>query len=296
VAGASLENFSPIGVASAAGGEWKVTIYTLEDAFTAALSASKNNNPEILKLEIQKQKGTSCILQPQKGCGAGKPSGILGRLPSISISVTTANALLDARDLTFVRDFEPLFEGLHMRVHAGQAWLLSGPNGAGKTTLLKVLAGLWRADSGEIWFSGERAKANSWPREALIYLGHGAQLKADLTPIENLRWISAVHGAIAQPAQIDAALESLDAAHFDAQAVRSLSAGQRKRVAMSVLQLVDRRLWLLDEPYANLDRGGVALIEGLIDRHCANGGAVVFSAHGEQRARVALNELKLGLQ
>lgn len=209
--------------------------------------------------------------------------------------LTTATALLSVRELSFVRDFEPLFEALHFEVHRRQAWLLSGPNGSGKTTLLKVLAGLWRADSGEIWINNEQARDSAWPREWIAYLGHGAQLKADLTPHENLRWISAVHGHAASSNAILRALDDLDVGHLDAQPVRYLSQGQRRRVALGVLKLVPRPLWLLDEPYANLDRAGIALMDELISAQLQADGAVVFSSHGDLKPNLPdLKELKLG--
>lgn len=209
--------------------------------------------------------------------------------------MTATDALLEVRDLTFVRDFEPLFENLNLRVERGEAWLLSGPNGSGKTTLIKVLAGLWRADSGSLRFSGVTAEGSDWPREKLFYLGHGAQLKADLTPVENLRWISAVHGHRVTTGQIVTALETVDVGHLDTQPVRFLSQGQRRRVALSALELIPRALWLLDEPYANLDRAGITLMDRLIGAHIASVGAVVFSSHGDLKPTwPKLRELALG--
>jgi len=62
--------------------------------------------------------------------------------------------------------------------------------------------------------------------------------------------------------------------------VRRLSAGQKKRVALARLLMLPARIWLLDEPYANLDREGIALVNRLLDGHAARGGAALVTSHG----------------
>jgi heme exporter protein A len=61
--------------------------------------------------------------------------------------------------------------------------------------------------------------------------------------------------------------------------VATLSAGQRRRVALATLDLVRRPLWLLDEPLNALDAQGVALLSGMIARHCVAGGMVIAATH-----------------
>src|SRR5881392_3702667 len=93
--------------------------------------------------------------------------------------------LLAARRLAFARNEQPVFGPLHFAVDAGEALLVQGDNGVGKTTLLRVLAGLLRADEGEIDLDGRPASATLRAR-AIAYLGHLPALKADLTALENL--------------------------------------------------------------------------------------------------------------
>jgi heme exporter protein A len=208
--------------------------------------------------------------------------------------VSVQTALLQVRELTFVRDFDPLFERLSFSVERGEAWLLRGPNGSGKSTLLKVLAGLWRADDGEVTIAGRSANGRDWPREQLLFLGHGGQLKLDLDPLDNLRWLCGLYGARSDRASLRAALATFDVDHLESQPVRFLSQGQRKRVLFALLKQIERPLWLLDEPYANLDADGVDRLDALISAQLATG-AVVLSSHGALKpAWPHLRELHLG--
>ena len=63
----------------------------------------------------------------------------------------------------------------------------------------------------------------------------------------------------------------------------ALSAGQRKRCALARLLLSHSDLWLLDEPYSNLDQEGVVLVDVMLTGHLEAGGACVLATHGAHR-------------
>jgi heme exporter protein A len=82
----------------------------------------------------------------------------------------------------------------------------------------------------------------------------------------------------------EAALASVGLAGYEDTLARRLSAGQNKRLALARLGLSPARLWLLDEPYANLDLDGIALVNALITAHVAAGGSVLLTTHGAYAA------------
>lgn len=190
--------------------------------------------------------------------------------------------LLDARGLAFARNEMPVFGPLAFCVGPGEALLVRGGNGAGKTTLLRVLAGLLRADAGQIRIEG-RTATPSGRAQLAAYLGHLPALKADLTASENLRFLCGLHGQRADRS-LDAALALAGLAGFDDALARTLSAGQKKRLSLARLWLSPARLWLLDEPYANLDLDGIALVNRLVQAHLAEGGAALVTTHGAYAA------------
>jgi heme exporter protein A len=100
-----------------------------------------------------------------------------------------------------------------------------------------------------------------------------------LSPRENLRFAIGLHGHREHSA-IDDALAKVGLAGYEDEPVRKLSAGQKKRVALARLLLVPAALWLLDEPYANLDRTGIELVNGLLEAHIAHGGSALVTSHG----------------
>jgi heme exporter protein A len=113
----------------------------------------------------------------------------------------------------------------------------------------------------------------------LVYLGHSAALKDELSAAENLAITCRLAGQAVPPASLDEALARFGLRGSRAP-VKRLSQGQRRRAALARLALSEERpLWLLDEPFAALDGEGVKLLEGLVARHLSRGGAVAFTTH-----------------
>ena len=201
--------------------------------------------------------------------------------------------LLAVRGLAFSRDETPIFGPLDFSVDGNEALLVQGGNGAGKTTLLRVLAGLLRADAGEVAIEGQPARAQSRAQH-IAYLGHLPGLKADLSALQNLEFLCGLHGR--RPKQIaDAAMAIVGLAGFEDAAVRTLSAGQKKRLGLARLWLSPAPLWLLDEPYANLDLDGINLVNRMVQAHLRSGGAALITTHGAYAAPpVRTRMLELG--
>ncbi len=193
-------------------------------------------------------------------------------------SLTPAPPLLEARGLAFSRNEEPIFGPLDFALNPGEVVLMEGDNGAGKTTLLKVLSGLLAPSEGEIRLNGAPLTLARLSHQVAL-LGHLLGLKLELTPLENLRFAIGLGGLRAGMTPHHA-LQSVGLDGYEDVPVRQLSAGQKKRVALARLLLVPAALWLLDEPYANLDREGIELVNRLLDLHARRGGAALITSHG----------------
>lgn len=200
----------------------------------------------------------------------------------MSDSTPQAPPLLTARGLSFARNDAPVFGPLDFAVDAGEALLIRGDNGAGKTTLLRVLAGLLRPETGRIEIDGRHTDAPARTR-ALAYLGHLPAVKADLAAIENLDFLCGLqgrrHGQTAEAAMRTVGLDG----YQDALA-RQLSAGQKKRLSLARIWLSPAPVWLLDEPYANLDLDGIELVNRMVQAHLREGGAALVTTHGAYAA------------
>jgi heme exporter protein A len=196
------------------------------------------------------------------------------------MSGSTAS-LIEVRALSCVRGSARLFSGLDLVLGAGELMHVAGANGSGKTSLLRILCGLSEPASGEVRWRGAPAASvrDDW-RSGLLYLGHRNAVKDDFTPLENLRASAAIAGDTTPGDVLLRALVDIGlGARLDVPA-RSLSQGQRRRVALARL-LADTRsaLWILDEPFTALDTGAVAVLSRAMAAHLARGGAIVYTTH-----------------
>jgi heme exporter protein A len=184
--------------------------------------------------------------------------------------------------LCLERGGRELFRDLSFDVRPGHLVQVDGPNGAGKTSLLRILAGLSR-------YGFEGRVERHCP---LLFLGHQSAVKALLTPRENLAWHVAGESVHAD-AEIEDALSRVGLYGYEDVPSHALSAGQHRRVNLARLYLSRSALWLLDEPFTAIDKGGVAELEKLLVEHVQRGGAVVMTSH--QPLRVAYEVTMLSL-
>ncbi len=187
--------------------------------------------------------------------------------------------MLNVAGLHLWRADRHVLRNVSFAAEPGQCVLLTGKNGAGKTTLLRAIAGLLEPEAGEVSWRGNSARgARDEFHTELAYLGHEPPLKGDLSGRENLRFSIGIRREVTQ-AEIHSALERTGAAAFADRAVRSLSAGQRRRVALAGVLLTGASLWLLDEPTTNLDMDGQRLVGSLIEEQLGRSGIVVAAVH-----------------
>jgi heme exporter protein A len=188
---------------------------------------------------------------------------------------------LRGENLHLWRGERHVLRGVTLTVRSGEIWQVTGANGAGKTTLLRTLCGLMHLEEGRVLWGGRDVREDLPTFHAgLLYIGHEPPLKPDLSAAENLRYWLGLRRRLTQP-QITATLESVGAGGLRDRLVRTLSAGQKRRVALAALVLLAVPLWLLDEPTTNLDAEGQQLVARLIEQHARGGGLIVTAVHHE---------------
>ena len=183
-------------------------------------------------------------------------------------------------------------------MRGGECLQLTGANGAGKTTLLRTACGLAYPEGGEITWCGQNIRKDMQAFHAqLAYLGHEPPLKAELTARENLEYWVGVRRLLADE-ELENALQRVGAEQWADRAVRTLSAGQKRRAALAALTLMRVPLWLLDEPTTNLDAEGQKLVGTLIAEHLQAGGLALAAVHHELEVSEAqgLQRLELTIE
>ena len=189
-------------------------------------------------------------------------------------------ATLRAEGLAYRRGDQALFEHLSFEAAAGQLVWLRGHNGRGKTSLLRLLAGLAQPDQGRVTWGGVALADAADFAAQRVYIAHANALKDDLNVFEALQFLAVLHGRDGSVAAVQEALQRLGMRKRQGAAIRTLSQGQRRRVALARLALETRpTLWVLDEPFDALDVEGIEIVNGLLTRHLQRGGSVVLTSH-----------------
>jgi len=206
--------------------------------------------------------------------------------------VSAESFALKASRIFLSRGRRRLINNLSFRIEPGQWLALHGPNGSGKSTLLRALCGLRSFDQEpELSFNGQAI--DSLARCSgirLIFQGHAQGWKDGLSAFENLRWQLSLDQYGTAPTgdqALEAALERCGIGQQRHLHFAVLSAGQRRRLAMSRLVLSlqgaghqQRLCWLLDEPSTALDDQGQALMGSLLTQLLHQGGFAIIATHG----------------
>lgn len=186
--------------------------------------------------------------------------------------------LLSANDLCLLRGDRCLFQQLEFALNPGELLLIEGSNGSGKTSLLRGIAGLLDFETGHLTWDGKKI-LDSYQlfRSELVWLSHRVGFKDELNLLENLQFESALRSSSME--KTETVIERLSLARLGKLPFRYLSAGQQRRVALARMVLANARLWMMDEPFTNLDKAGRGLVAELISEHLRDGGMCIVASH-----------------
>ena len=190
----------------------------------------------------------------------------------------TVSHELALRSIALSRGGHPLFASLSLTVVTGDLLWIGGDNGIGKSSLLRLMTGLSRADTGEISWSQDSISCPA--NELIAYQGHQDAFKPNLTAQEALLFWADV---MDMPANAPSLLATVGLSARANVPCGHLSAGQKRRLSLARLILSQKPIWIMDEPTAAMDAGGVELIHGLIASHLSYGGSAVIASHHAPR-------------
>ena len=195
------------------------------------------------------------------------------------------HALIHIRDVEKRFGRKRVLKRVNLQVQAGEIVALLGANGAGKTTLMRIVAGLAKADRGEVRLGG--ATAASGGHELRRYIGfvsHAPLLYDNLSALENLRFFAQLYDLVDAEPRIEAILRRVTLWARRRDPVRMYSRGMVQRLAIARAILHDPPVLLLDEPDTGLDPDSADDLHGLIQLLGASERAILLSTHNLERA------------
>lgn len=164
---------------------------------------------------------------------------------------------------------------ISINVKENSVYGLLGPNGAGKSTLLKMLTGILKPTSGEIYYKGEE-----WERKVLTDIGaliESPPIYENLTARENLKVRALIYGI--PDSRIEEVLEVVDLKDAGKKKASQFSMGMKQRLGIAIALLNYPKLLILDEPTNGLDPIGIIELRELIRSFPKNGITVILSSH-----------------
>jgi len=192
---------------------------------------------------------------------------------------------LEASDVGMRYGRRVLFRRLSFRLEAGRSLAVTGANGAGKSTLLRILAGVLtpRAGTVHLHVDGEQVPDEDRPLHAglvapylNVYDGFSAR--------ENLAFLAQARRLPGHRARIREVLDLVGLDGREDDLVGTYSSGMKQRVKYAAALLAAPPLLLLDEPSANLDAAGLAMVDRVMAHQCEAGRLLVVATNAAAEA------------
>ena len=202
--------------------------------------------------------------------------------------------MLTIQGLSYAYSDRFLFKNLSFHLNPGEVIKISGANGSGKTTLIKILTGILKNYEGKISLKNEEEKSLKNLSDEVFYMGHKNALKENLTVQENLQHDFRLLNS--NKNELDSYLEKLNLKEFLFTRVSELSEGQKRKIILACCLASNSSIYLLDEPFINLDLDSQEIIMEALDSKIHNGAAVIFTSHDQNiknSIELNLNDYKL---
>ena len=187
--------------------------------------------------------------------------------------------MLTIDNLCFYKDNKKIFSNLSFSLSISSTLIITGKNGCGKSSLLKIIAGIYKSQSGNILWGNENIEnfRDDFNGD-MQFIGHKNYLKPELTVKENLEFYADLFGT---KNAVTPALEFFSLRELQNSPIKNLSAGWKQKVILAKLLACPATLWLLDEPSNNLDKDGKEQLRELIKNRVKDRGLVIITSHDE---------------
>ncbi len=168
-------------------------------------------------------------------------------------------------------------DGISFELQSGKIIAIAGPNGSGKSTLVKIILGLVKNDSGEIYINEEKLNSHYQYRKNIGYLPQIGRYPENLTVKEVISMIKDI-GDDDESYELDLIDEFDLIEHLDKE-VRTLSGGTKQKLGIILAFMFKKQLLILDEPTSGLDPISAGKLKKLIKDRNSQGSTVLLISH-----------------
>ncbi len=184
--------------------------------------------------------------------------------------------MIEVQNLSFARGNHLILKNINLQVHAGEVMVLRGPNGHGKTTLLSNIAKMIEPLEGKIFYQGEEID-DYIASKTFLFIGENSFAFDQLTLDQNIDYWLAIHNVKFSKSIREQSIQYLFQGVNLKKKYYQLSFGQKKKLQLLLLMLVNKPVWILDDPFNGLDIDSINKITTLILKKKQNNGMVVIA-------------------
>lgn len=186
--------------------------------------------------------------------------------------------MIEVQNLSFARGNHLILKNVNLQVRAGEVMILRGPNGHGKTTLLSNITKMIEPLEGTIFYQGEEVD-DYIASKTFLFIGENSFAFDQLTLDQNIDYWLAIHNVKFSKSIREQSIQFLFQGVNLKKKYYQLSFGQKKKLQLLLLMLVNKPVWILDDPFNGLDVDSINKITTLIIKKKQNNGIVIMATH-----------------
>ena len=188
--------------------------------------------------------------------------------------------MLECSNIACIRGERVIFKNLSFAAKEGSLTLITGKNGSGKTSLLRIIVGLLPTRFGSVTLNGEKITTSSSCISDITYVGHKNACRENMVVLDALKFWTDCRRT---EELVESAIHFFGFHNILYTKFRHLSCGWKRKVALARLLISNTHVWLIDEPFTNLDHNSVELVRNLILTRVERRGIVLLAGHGPEK-------------
>ena len=195
--------------------------------------------------------------------------------------------MIKVNKLSFARGNTLIFKGINFEISPGELLLIKGANGVGKTSLLSNIVNFTDPLEGSITYNGTEID-NYTASKFFLYIGETNFAYDSLSLNQNIKYWLSIHNV-----KFDKSIKNKSVNFFFQELnldkkFYQLSFGQKKKLQLLLLMLVNKPVWILDDPFSGLDSKSIKNVNALFKKKLENKGIIILTSH----QNILLNEYK----